>query len=155
MIRLLFITILAVSIYSCNSNQSTTNATLATADQQSIIQQEITQWQLAKLKNMGNFQNNLASDYLGYFGTHTLDRFATVEAFKKSVVYSYRLSDIHTKNLDGNAAVVYYILDRNIIDTTIDAPWTPRVAASAIYVKQNGKWLSSYYQEMRMPVDQE
>ncbi len=85
-------------------------------------------------------------DYIGYFGTTALGPDATVATFKDTDIRSYRLSNIKVLPLTDNAAVVYYILDRDIVDGSGN-PWAAKVAASETYVKVGKEWKAKYYQE--------
>ncbi len=140
-----------IALASCKSNTTTTatGSVLSAQDEQALIRNEITHWELAKLKNIGNFRNQLAPDYIGYFGTHTLNADGTAEIFKKVQVQSYRLSQIKVKGLSSDAAIVYYVLNRNVTDPEGNA-WVADVAASSAYAKRNGKWMIVYYQETEM-----
>lgn len=141
------------TIASCKSDPTTKDHKqkyeLSKEDREALIQKEITHWELAKLKNLGNFQNDLSSRYIGYFGTHVLNAASTANAFADVTFTDYRLSNIKVLPVDGDVAIIYYIIERDIVDKNGIA-WSPKVAASATYVKEGKEWKTIFYQETRM-----
>ncbi len=138
---------------ACKSEGSATDYRLkyelSKEDREALIQKEITHWQLAKLKNLGTLQNDLSSRYIGYFGTHVLNAASTANAFADVTINDYRLSNIKVLPVDDDVAIVYYILNRDIVDKNAVA-WSPKVAASATYAKEGEVWKTIFYQETRM-----
>lgn len=135
---------------SCRTTTKTeTVAAISAADEKTLLEKEISHWEYAKLKNLGTLRNTLANDYAGYFGTNILNADATVDVFKNADVRSYRLSHIKVKPVTDNVAIVYYMLDRDIVDTDGN-PWADKVAAAETYVKTGKEWKAVFYQETRM-----
>ena len=50
------------------------------------------------------------------------------------------------KALNENVAIIYYISNQNGVGED-GTPWVSKVAAAATYVKRNGTWYSTFYQE--------
>lgn len=71
---------------------------------------------------------------------------AVVNSLQKATIYSYELNDIRVNVLNEKVAIIYYTANQNGVGED-DTPWVPKVAASATYVKRNGTWYSTFYQE--------
>lgn len=148
-IFLLIITSVIV-ISACKSNSKKQNIpSISATDEKTLIQTEISHWEYAKLKNLGTLRIGLADDYMGFFGTNILTADGTINVFKNSDVRSYHLSNIKVKPVTDNVAIVYYTLDRDIVDAN-ETPWAEKVAASDTYVKKGNAWKSVFYQETRV-----
>ena len=71
---------------------------------------------------------------------------AVVNSLQKATIYSYELNDIRVNVLNEKVAIIYYTANHNGVGEH-GTPWVPKVAAAATYVKRNGTWYSTFYQE--------
>jgi hypothetical protein len=124
---------------------------LSAQDNKRIIDREISTWEFGKTRNLPALRQILADDYIGVFGKNIMGPNDVLRTFEKSTVRSYRLYNIKVKPVAENVAVIYYNLMQDIVDEN-GSPWIPNVASSAVYVKRNNNWYSTFYHET--PLDQ-
>ena len=145
----LFASLCVAALLTSCGGSSTAPALLTDAETKDLIRTEISHWEFAKLKNLGTLRTQLDNGYIGYFGTTALGPDATIETFKTADVRSYRMSSIKVLPLNSDAATVYYILDRDVVDNAGNT-WAPKVAVSETYVRVGKEWKAKYYQETLM-----
>lgn len=135
-----------ICFVSCNNDGKSASLKFTNGDQQEIIVRETKTWEYSKTKEFDKLKEILAEDYIGYFGIKTMNENDVVNSLQKATIYSYELNDIRVKVLNEKVAIIYYTANQNGVGED-GAPWVPKVAAAATYVKRNGTWYSTFYQE--------
>jgi hypothetical protein len=114
--------------------------------EQQLQQKEQTLWQAWKDKDMKPFHEMVTDDSVNVSGDgieHGLGNFES--AMKSCNVTSFNLSDYKTTWLDKNTALLTYSATQD--GTCGGNKLPPKVNASSIWMKKNGKWVSGFHQE--------
>jgi len=122
---------------------------LTAQDNKRIIDREISTWEFGKTKNLPALRQILGDDYIGVFGKNIMGPNDVVKTFERSTVRMYRLYNIKVKPVTADVAVIYYNLMQDVVDEN-GSPWIPNVSSSAVYVKRNNNWYSTFYHETPM-----
>ncbi len=110
-----------------------------------IIALEKQAWEEWKNGNKKFVENFVADDVFYVYPEGVANKSQIVEGVGSCKFNSYSLADFKFKMLDNNAALVSYIANQDII---CDGKPEPKaVRSSSVYVKRNGKWLSTFYTE--------
>ena len=119
---------------------------LTQADITVIKNKEAASWEFAKTKQLDKLKELLAEDYQAFFGKIIMDKGEVLNAFQKSTIKAYRLSNIRVKKLADDVAVIYYEALQDAVDPYGER-WVPQVAASNVYVKRANSWYAIFYHE--------
>ncbi len=131
-----------------NQQTSANNAAseLSTSNITSITNIEISGWEFAKTKQVDKLKDLLADDYQAFFGKVLMDKKDVLLSFQRSNINAYRLSNIRTKKVSEDVAIIYYEVLQDATDPE-GQKWVPQVAASTTYVKRGNKWYPVFYHE--------
>lgn len=147
--HLILIFALIVSVAACKQKKGApvlTVPVLSEADNKDIITRELSTWEFGKTKNFNGLEKVLADDYMAYFGKNMMTKTDIIKTFQNSLIRSYHLSNIKVKPVTDDVAIIYYLLDQDVMDINGDL-WTPQVASASTYVRRNNTWQSVFYQE--------
>lgn len=134
-----------------NNKPIETNAStgLSAADVSIISNKEISSWEFAKTKQLDKLRDLLAEDYQAFFGKVLMSKNDVIQSFQRSNIKAYRLSNIRTKMVSDDVAIIYYEVLQDATNPEGEK-WVPQIAASSTYVKRGNTWYSVFYHETPM-----
>jgi hypothetical protein len=122
---------------------------LSATDVTIITNKEISSWEFAKTKQLDKLQSLLAEDYQAFFGKVIMTKSDVLQSFQSSNIKAYRMSNIRTKKVSDDVAIIYYEVLQDATDPEGEK-WVPQVAVSNTYVKRGNAWYSIFYHETPM-----
>lgn len=146
--------VLSATLHQCKPKAAINNkpvstkvvTTLSPNDVTTITNKEISSWEFAKTKQLNQLGSLLADDYQAFFGATLMTKSEVLQSFERSSITAYRLSNIRTKKVSDDVAIIYYEVLQDATDPAGEK-WVPQIAASNTYVKRGGEWYSIFYHE--------
>lgn len=110
-----------------------------------IIALEKQAWEEWKRGNKKFVESYLADDAVFVYSEGLINKSQVVEAVGSCKFNGYSLADFKVINLSNTSALVTYIANQDIVCDGKPAP--KAVRSTSVYVKNKGKWLSTFYTE--------
>lgn len=151
-----FLISLSFSIYGQNTSDmtgSSGSANMPTAQMtQMIVDKENEIMNAVKTKNIEQFKENLADDYVGVYDMGIVGKSDEVQSLNDFTLNDLSMSDQKVTFPTSDVAIITYKAKASGSDKGKDFSGTYNVTST--WVKRNGKWVGIEHVEVKAPSDQ-